>query len=361
MGKRVNTAVWLEKQSRWQIKVQKDGERKTFTSSKPGRTGQREANRKADAWLDDGVHDDNLRMKIIFKEYLAEVKATTSQSNWRQVESIWNNWLSPFYGNKKISAVTEHDLQKPITKASSENLSRKTMQNILNVEKALIKYCRKRKLTSLFPESVTIPKSARYKGKNILQPSDIIKLFNCDNTTNWEKVEFDINVYAYRFQVLTGLRPGELAGLQWNDITGRKVSVRRAKNTFGEITTGKNENAIRSFYLSDMAYEVLQKQKELLPGGSYDYIFGIVSLSGYLKRWKKFCQYNKISPITPYEMRHTFVSIAKNLPDGQVKSYVGHSKNMDTFGWYGHEVEKEAEITADNIEALFNDILHSNN
>lgn len=27
MGKRVNTAVWLEKQQRWQIKVQKDGVR----------------------------------------------------------------------------------------------------------------------------------------------------------------------------------------------------------------------------------------------------------------------------------------------------------------------------------------------
>lgn len=55
MGKRVNTAVWLEKQQRWQIKVQKDGVRRTFTSSKPGRTGQREVNRKADAWLDEGI------------------------------------------------------------------------------------------------------------------------------------------------------------------------------------------------------------------------------------------------------------------------------------------------------------------
>lgn len=55
MGKRTNTAVWMEKQNRWQVKVQKNGERKTFTSSKPGRVGQREANAKADAWLDEGV------------------------------------------------------------------------------------------------------------------------------------------------------------------------------------------------------------------------------------------------------------------------------------------------------------------
>lgn len=43
MGKRTNTAKWMENQRRWQINVQKDGVRRSFTSSKPGRTGQREA------------------------------------------------------------------------------------------------------------------------------------------------------------------------------------------------------------------------------------------------------------------------------------------------------------------------------
>lgn len=52
MAKRTNTAKWMENQHRWQINVQKDGIRRSFTSSKPGRTGQREANAKADAgWM----------------------------------------------------------------------------------------------------------------------------------------------------------------------------------------------------------------------------------------------------------------------------------------------------------------------
>ena len=53
--KRTNTAKWVESAQRWQINVQKDGVRKTFTSARPGRTGQREANAKADAWLDEGL------------------------------------------------------------------------------------------------------------------------------------------------------------------------------------------------------------------------------------------------------------------------------------------------------------------
>ena len=55
MGKRTNTAAWSEKHKRWQINVQRDGKRRSFYSSTPGRTGQREANAKADAWLDDGI------------------------------------------------------------------------------------------------------------------------------------------------------------------------------------------------------------------------------------------------------------------------------------------------------------------
>lgn len=57
MKKRVNTAFWVEKEKRWCIAVQKNGTRKRFYSSTPGRTGQREANAKADAWLDDSVRN----------------------------------------------------------------------------------------------------------------------------------------------------------------------------------------------------------------------------------------------------------------------------------------------------------------
>ena len=61
MKKRTNTAFWVEKEKRWCIAVQKNGTRKRFYSSTPGRTGQREANAKADAWLDDSIRDGKRR------------------------------------------------------------------------------------------------------------------------------------------------------------------------------------------------------------------------------------------------------------------------------------------------------------
>ena len=61
--------------------------------------------------------------------------------------------------------------------------------------------------------------------------------------------------------------------------------------------------------------------------------------------------------ISPYEMRHTFVSIAKNLSEGQIKPLIGHSRNMDTFGTYGHEINGELQQTAQEIDHLFAEIL----
>lgn len=69
MGKRTNTATWNEKYNRWQINVQKDGYRRSFYSSAPGRTGQREANAKADAWLDSGIIGAASNIEKLFSEF----------------------------------------------------------------------------------------------------------------------------------------------------------------------------------------------------------------------------------------------------------------------------------------------------
>lgn len=68
---------------------------------------------------------------------------------------------------------------------------------------------------------------------------------------------------------------------------------------------------------------------------------------------------NNIPHVSPYEMRHTFVSVAKNLAEGQIKSIVGHSKNMDTFGIYGHEVNSELQKTARDLDVIFAEIIKS--
>lgn len=218
---------------------------------------------------------------------------------------------------------------------------------------SFLKYCRKRKATTLLPENITIPKGAHSTYKHILQPEHLVTLFSVNTTVIRGKIVPDPLIYAYRFQVLTGLRPGELLGLYWQDIQDDEVFVRRSLNAYREITTGKNENAVRRFFVSKTAVAILAQQRNI----SHSNRVFDVDPQTYRRAWQRYCLANNIPKTTPYEMRHTFISIAKNLSEGQIRPLVGHSKNMDTFGVYGHELRGELQQTAQQIERLFTDIL----
>lgn len=353
MGKRTNTARWTG--TRWRIDVQKDGQRRSFYSGTPGRTGQREANTKADAWLDDGINSRGARVEQLYRQWFAELQRTTGKGNYQNIASRWKVWVLPAIGCKRITSLTEQDLQGIVNKAYAAGLSRKTLQSLCADMRAFCKYCRACKMTSFNPEGLRVPAGARYKGKKVLQPADLLKLFNVDTTLYRGKRVPDDYINAYRFQVLTGLRPGELVGLRWADVSGNTVYIRRAVNVEGEETQGKNRNAVRSFVLSDMARRVLDAQREQT--SSEESVFCITREKTYYTRWKAYCCANSLTPCTLYELRHTFVSVVKTLPAGEVKPLVGHSQDMDTFGVYGHALTGDAENTAQAVNGVFLRIL----
>lgn len=355
MGQRTNTAVWLPNQKRWQIKVQKNGVRKAFTSAKPGRTGQREANRKADAWLDDGVQNTRLMVETVYPQWIANLELTTDRSNCAPVWSRWRNQVRPVIGRKRIEDLTDQNLQMVVDKAYAAGLSKKSLQNVCADLRAFCKWIRLSKMSTLRPEELHVPKGARSKEKEILQPDALRVLFSVSTTLYRGVWVNDPYINAYRFSAVTGLRPGELIGLHWKDVRGDTVCIRRAVNIYGETTRGKNQNAVRAFALTKIATEILNAQRELqLPGES---VFGINSESTYRHCWKRYCIANEIAYVPPYNLRHTFVSLAKTLPEGSVKTLVGHSKQMDTFGVYAHLIQGEDVQTAAMLDVVLDKVL----
>ena len=91
-------------------------------------------------------------------------------------------YIDPKIGNVRISDLHEQHLQSVIDYGYSKKLAKKTLQNIRGCITAFMKYCRKCKYTTLFPEDLTIPRGAVSKPKSILQPDDLRKLFNIDST-----------------------------------------------------------------------------------------------------------------------------------------------------------------------------------
>lgn len=359
MGKRTNTAKWDEKHNRWRIAVQKDGVRRQFYSSKPGRTGQREANKKADNWLDDGVQNSRQRVDEVYPVFLKEKEDTTSLSNYLPMQGRWKNHIQPIIGKKYIGSLTESDLQAVINHSyATKKLSKKSLMNIKGDLTSFMKYCRIAKISSLMPESLSIPAAASRSSKTVLQPDDFVTLFTQSNTLYKGKEVPEPFIHAYRLAVLTGMRPGEIIGLQWKDVKPDRIELHRSINRYNEVTVGKNENARRVVELSSLAKKEIDAQRSQCKDTSPDAsVFCIGTGANYEKHLTRYCEYNNIPRCTPYELRHTFVSIAKVLPTGLVKSIVGHSKNMDTFGVYGHELEGDAVKRVAALDAAFSKIL----
>ena len=132
-----------------------------------------------------------------------------------------------------------------------------------------------------------------------------------------------------------------------------------------EETKGKNENARRIIGMAKMAMVVLNSHFKKLDelGIHSDVLFcksdgEPIPEKSYYERWVEYRGHNGIeTPVTLYQLRHSFVSIVKTLPEGYLKQLVGHSKDMDTYGIYSHEMANERDIIADMIQDRFDEIL----
>jgi len=384
---RKNEARWEESRKRWQIMVQADGERQSFSCAKKDyptcyssncsekcKKGKISAEKKADKWLESRTISENTRADIMYDKWIEKLKKSAGKDHWRQYEGFGKNHIKPVIGSKKIKNWTQNDFQdiidtaynNPKGKKGKEKLAKKSLINIRACLMSFIKYCRYENATKWHPETLTIPSSAKRSVKTILNIEDIRVLFTV-STTIWrgKRIE-DKFIHAYRFELLTGMRPGELIGLHKDgDINNDRVSINRSINIHGEITEGKNDNAIRTYTLDRHALRVLDDQMQMLvqlgwispylfPGHNRDHI----KERTLYNSWKRYCASNGIqNATTPYELRHTFVSVNTNMPDFLKRLVVGHSENFDTHGVYGHEKSDDMDKAAEYISEAFSNIL----
>lgn len=355
MSLRTGTAKWDEKKGLWRIVVQKDGQRKEFTSAKPGRTGQRIANKKADDWLDGVTPVERMRVCDAYEKYKENEKGRHSTDNWRDILSKGKVWIMPYIGQKYLDSLTLGDLQSILDDAERKGKSKKMIQNIRGRLSSFFKFCRLNGWTQIRTDDLTVSSHAPVGQRRILQAEDLQTLFKVNTSLIRGEVVPDPYINAYRLQVVSGLRPGELLGLQWQDITEDTIQIKRSLNVHGEETQGKNANAIRAIAVSQIMQAILHDQKLLT--GKDVYVFPRISEGKYRAHWQRYCTTNGIPKTTVYELRHTFVSVtAAVLPEGAVKSIVGHSRSMDTFGIYGHAVNgdgaENAKVLNDRFTAL---------
>lgn len=369
MAERRNEARWIEKRNRWQINVQKDGQRKTFTSSIEGTKGKIAAERKADKWLKQSTIDSNIRLETMWQRFLEHLKPDengksangTGYSYYNDVKTQGKNHILPVLQTKKMRNITQADWQSCIDTAYKKGLSKATLKYIRSIISIFHSYTENNNITIKPLRKLKIPDDAPVKEKRILQPDDLHTLFTQSTITIRGKEVECFYIHAFRFFVLTGLRRGELCALTNSNIEDNILYVRQSINKHNIITKGKSENALRWFILPKLAQEELAKQRQLLIRNEIisPYVFPneygeMLPPSSLYDRWQRYREQHGIS-CTLHELRHTMISLNKNtVPPEMLKLVVGHSEDMDTFGIYGHEVEGEKETATRLIDKTLN-------
>ena len=342
---------------RWRIQVRHDGRRLSFSSATPGPKGRKEVRLKYDRWLyDEGTGEKTV--KKICAEYLEDLRERCGEHSgaYDQNECYIRLYIAPRCGDRKMCKMALRDWQSVINGAqgAKKPLSEKTLKNIRGIINALVKFAYEDYQCEPLRGSLYIPKGHARNEKEVLDRDDVRRLL--EPSELWYHPAFCLGV-------LTGLRPGELLGLQVDDIKGDRIFIRRAVNARGHITSGKNENARRLVPIGELAGSILRQTIErnerlnlrtpwvfCSPDGSQG------KQNGLRKHWARL-KAERDLPGTVYSLRHTFISLMKNvMPEAMIKEIVGHSVSMDTFGTYGHILEGDARQAAEIIDLLGADL-----
>lgn len=158
--------------------------------------------------------------------------------------------------------------------------------------------------------------------------------------------------------LLTGIRVGELIGLQWQDIDfdNRLLHVNRTmsyKHSEWRTSPGKSANSLRTIPLTDDAVEVFKRQKQkinqlkVIPMQYKDYVFidedGLIKQSTYHASLKWACKKAGIRRISMHVLRHTFASrcISAGMTIKTVQMLLGHFSISLTMDRYVHVSEDD--------------------
>ena len=367
MHRNIPSPKWNTTERRWILQIMHKGTRKVFTSRTPKTEGRRSCIEKAAAWLAslDNKNSD-LKFSDVWDRFIADYENRHGNiEQLRKYKTLGRLYLLPVLGPAPVGSLTIEDYQSVINNArpqrrkgktgdyfQTDRLSKKYLKSIKDTIQAFNSWARPRKYTDLeLGAELYVPSDAPTKGREILQLSDVQKIFKNPTGLWFER--------AIWFELLTGCRPGEVLALQVADFdkTTSIITIRRSVTWKGQITPGKNKNARRQIALPPFVRDIVLEQIKIARKLKSVWLFcnpiGDIGRQEALGNcWRRICEHLDINPnTTPYSLRHTFYTHTEAyMPERLIKMVFGHSEKTDGHSIYGaHAIDGELQEAADRL------------
>jgi integrase len=274
-----------------------------------------------------GAQDKDIPTFAAFAEkwFQAYVIPNNKTSEQRTKKYILRASLIPFFGKSPVNKITTHQIDLYKAHELKAGVSNKTLKNRLTVlNKCLTTAHEWLELTEK-PPKVRWPKCASYR-------TDYLSAEECEHLlANASGIAKEMIFTALR----TGLRQGELKGLQWSDMDweNRILTVRYSRCDYKKGLVPPKNNKPRSIPIDTDVFEMLHKRKK-----STGYVFLDTDGEPFdnkrlTRRLAKIRKAAGLRPFGWHTLRHTFGShlAMKGAPMAAVKDLMGHSNIVTTM------------------------------
>lgn len=342
------------KQGKWMIHIEythPDGCRQSVRKNSPVQTrrGAEAYERQVRAELQTRTYGkEEAKPTPTFEKFADEfvenyAKVNTKASSVRSTKSILEHHLRPFFGRTRLDAVGMRDIEAYKRAKLKAGLSKKSVNNHLGVLGKILRVAQEWQLITGVP-----------KVKPLKAPKPEFRFLEFD--------EADCLVAAAKSEpqwhamivvaLNTGLRVGELLGLQWDDLDLRRgVAVVRRSIVEGVVDTPKSGKS-RTIPLNGTVVRTLKAYKHLRSQQVFCQDDGSPLTDGQIK-WPLYRIRHRagLVGVAWHDLRHTFAShlAMRGIPLKSIQELLGHS-SIETTMRYAHlsaVVLKDAVATLD--------------
>ncbi len=294
--------------------------------------------------------------RLTFKQFVQkweEIKTgSVKPSTMTRYKNIITCYLEPQFGDKPMGDITTQELVEFTSERKRKVAAPKTAINQIALLKMMFREAKRWGYLKTDPAVELERPRNRHHEIDILTPAELSLLV--DNTEDHYRM-------AFRTAIMTGVRAGELWGLQWPDFqpATKQLFIRRTVWN-GQFQTPKTKNAKRAADLTNELVHELKVWKLRCPPNKNNLMFpspegSITQHDNMMKRvFIPALKRAGLRHVSFHSLRHSNASV--RIKNGQNLKYLskqmGHSSVAFTLDVYGHLFEDDQKFLREQAGLL---------